>query len=131
MEKVLEREERYLVIDPSGELRWIRTSRDNMVRDFHKAIDCNWLENVYTELPGIVIIVDEVGKVKQNPQRYNPIASRLYAGREFGDFIHGPAVVASMGYVDGESDWIPCSDAQLQCVAQYLQIELPEVDGDD
>lgn len=131
MEMELEREERYLVIDPNGELRWIRTSRDNMVRDFCKAINCDWLENVYTVLPGIVIIVDEVGIVKQNPQRYNPIASRLYAGSQFVDFIFGPAVVASIGYVDGERDWIPCSAAQLQCVAQYLQIELPEVTGDE
>lgn len=131
MKMELEREDRYLVIDPIGELRWIRTSRDNMVRDFHNAIDCNWLENVYTVLPGIVIIVDEVGKVKQNPQRYNPIASRLYAGSPFGDPIVGPAVLASIGLVDGESDWVSLTNAQLQCVAQYLQIELPAVPDDD
>lgn len=116
--------ERYLVIDPDGSLRWILVDPDHILYAFRKAINCDWLENVYTVLPDIVIIVDEVGKVKQNPQRFNPVASRLYGGAPYGDFIHGPAVVAAIHYRDGESDWVPLSVPELIKLQNFLQIDL-------
>ena len=117
----------YPVIYSDGSIKWIRTNQNRMAADFRKAIDCNWLENVYTLIPGIVIIVDEVGKVKQAPQRYNPLASLLYGGAEYGDFIHGPAVVASIGLTDEGMDWIPLKGAQIHLLQNWLGIELPEV----
>lgn len=119
--------EKYLVINPSGSVKWIHTDRKHMAADFRKVIRCNWLENVYTVLPGIVIIVDEVGKVRQDPQIFNPVASRLYGGAPYGDFIHGPAVVACIGLTDEGMDWIPLQQSQLQLLQNWLQIELPEV----
>ena len=117
--------EKYLVINPSGSVKWIHTNREHLFEDFRKAIRCNWLENVYTVLPGIVIIVDEVGKVRQDPQIFNPVASRLYGGAPYGDFIHGPAVVAAIGLTDTGMDWIPLRPAQLQQLQNWLQVEIP------
>lgn len=117
---------RFLVIYPDGKLKWLDTDRKHMCDNFRKAIGCNWLENVYTVLPDIVIIVDEVGKVKQDPQPYNPVASRLYRGSLCGDFIHGPAVVAAIHHYNGESDWVPPSLHELFRLQNYLQIDLKE-----
>lgn len=121
-----QRKERFLVIYPDGSLRWILTDRRGMCEAFRKAIGCNWLENVYTVLPDIVIIVDEVGKVKQNRQRVNLVASQLYRGSLYGDMIHGPAVVAAIHLVDGESDWVPCTVPELLRVQSFLQIDLSQ-----
>ena len=118
--------DKYPVIYPDGSVMWIHTNRNRMSEDFRKAIRCNWLENVYTVLPGIVIIVDEVGKVRQDPQIFNPVASRLYGGAPYGDFIHGPAVVASIGLTDEGMDWIPLQQSQLQRLQNWLHIKLPE-----
>lgn len=121
---VLCEKESYLVIYPDGSLKWCLADPDNLCPAFHRAIGCDWLENVYTVLRDIVIIVDEVGKVKQDPQPLNPIASRLYAGSLYGDFIHGPAVVAAIHLRNGESDWVPLSLPELLKVAGFLDLDL-------
>lgn len=125
--------ERYLVIYPNGKLKWILADGNNLGPVFREAIACDWLENVYTVLPDIVIIVDEVGKVRQNPQRLNPIASRLYAGTAFGDLIVGPAVVAAIHLRDGESDWVPLTVPELIKLQNFLQIDLSKAEdaGDE
>lgn len=116
--------ERFLCIYPDGSLKWIITDYKHMCASFRKAIGCDWLENVYTVLPDTVIIVDEVGKVKQNPQSYNPVASRLYRGSDFGDPIVGPAVVAAIHHRLGESDWVPLSAHELYRVCSHLKLSL-------
>jgi len=120
--------ERYLVIYPDGSLKWILTEPDNLCPAFRKAIGCDWLENVYTILQDIVIIVDEVGKVRQNPQKLNPVVSRLYAGTPYGDPIVGPAVVAAIHLRDGESDWVPLTVPELIKLQNFLQIDLSEAE---
>lgn len=122
--------ERYLCIYPDGSLKWILVAPKNLCSAFCKAIGCDWLENVYTVLPDIVIIVDEVGKVKQNPQRLNPIASKLYAGTHYGDPIVGPAVVAAIHIRDGESDWVPLTVPELIKLQNFLQIDLSQAQED-
>lgn len=116
--------ERYLCIYPDGSLKWILADPNHLCDAFHKAISCDWLENVYTVLPDIVIIVDEVGKVRQNPQKLNPIASRLYAGTPYGDPIVGPAVVAAIHLRDGESDWVSLTVPELIKLQNFLQIDI-------
>jgi len=120
---------RFLVIYPDGKLSWVETDRVRMCSNFRKAIGCNWLENVYTVLPDIVIIVDEVGKVKQDPQPLNPIASRLYAGSMYGDYIHGPAIVAAIHMYQGEYDWVPLTVRELFKLQHFLQIDLKEANN--
>ena len=122
--------ERYLCIYPDGFLKWILADPNHLCDAFRKAIGCDWLENVYTILRDIVIIVDEVGKVKSNPQRLNPIASRLYAGTPYGDPIVGPAVVAAIHLRDGESDWVPLTVPELIKLQNFLQIDLSKAKED-
>lgn len=123
--------ERYLVIDPDSSFRWILADPDDLCSSFRKAIGCDWLENVYTVLPNICIVVDEVGKVKDDPQPLNPIASRLYAGTLYGDFIHGPAVVVKLDCFDGEYDWCPCTVPDLLKLASFLNIDLSAAAAED
>lgn len=116
----------YLVIYPSGDLSWMEVD-GSIIDALHKTIGCEWVENVRTILPDINLIVDECGKIKDPPQPHNELASRLYYGWLCGmDDICGPAVVAAIHLVDGESDWCPLSPRELYKVCKYLQIsDLP------
>ena len=119
--------EKYLKIDPSGKLSWIELDRlprhDDIycgaeaisLQDLHPIIGCSCVEQVYTIIPGVVIMVDESGKIKDPPQPINPKASRLYAGSVHGDFIHGPAVVFALRRTPpyGEYDLFPLETHQF------------------
>lgn len=113
--------ENYMVIDPDGSIRWIEIERSNMLQEFYHAIGCDSLENVRTIFPDICLIVDELGKVKTNPQPHNEVASCFYAGWLHGnDDIVGPAIVAAIHLVDGESDWVPLNELEWDIVETYL-----------
>lgn len=118
--------EKYLCIEPSGEMHWIqleRKSRDGpvydgsvgiSVRDLYPVIDCNCVEQVRTCLRDIVIMVDESGKVKLPPKPHNEVASQLYLGWHFGgDDICGTAVVFALRRTEpyGEWDLFPLSES--------------------
>lgn len=116
--------DKYLVLYPDGDIRWIHTDRDHMAAAFRDSIGCEWLENVY--LPyGFCCIVDECGKIKQNPQPLNPLASRFYPGTFCGDPLVGPVVFAQIGLVDGESDWVPLNDTQLGIIELVTGKQVP------
>lgn len=113
--------EKYMVIDPSGEIRWIEIDRLNLLEEFYEAIDCDCLENVRTIIPDVCLIVDESGRIKDPPKPHNDLASQLYLGWILGhDDIVGPAIVAAIHLVDGESDWVPLNDIELFKVQNYL-----------
>ena len=109
--------ERYLVIEPSGELRWIHTEREQLLQTFYAAIGCDCIETVGTVVPNIYMIVDESGKIKTPPQEHNERASRLYAGYmnwSRANNIAGPAILASIGIVNGEPDIVPLNELALR-----------------
>ena len=132
--------EKYLCIEPSGKLRWIdleRCPRYNCVyegeeaillSDLHPVIGCEWVELVHSVLPDIVFVVDECGKIKYPMQPLNPLASRFYAGFQFGDCIHGPAVFFSQRPLQplGELDLFPLSPAQENLISMVLGVQLPD-----
>lgn len=131
--------ERYLRIDPSGEISWISIDRvpyefdpsiEGMSLDqIHAAIGCRCIEQVRTIIPGIVILIDECGKMKTPPQAHNELASRLYMGYLCGlDDIVGPAVVAAMRPTPpiGEHDLFPLWPNELQQLSSVLGVHLPE-----
>lgn len=121
--------ENYLVLDPDNTIRWIQIDRSRMLEEFYKAIGCDCLENVRTVIPPICLIVDESGKVKDPPQEENFLASLLYLGYLRGiDDIVGPAVLAAIRLVNGESDWVPLNDDELDILRQRgYQIPDPPV----
>lgn len=117
--------EKYLRLDPSGDLSWITIDRDHFLEGLHAAIGCEWLENVRLS-GGVCAIVDEDGKIKDPPQPVNPLASLLYPGTAFGDPLCGSVIFARIDLVDGESDWCPLLPFQLSMLQSVLGIELPD-----
>ena len=126
--------ERYMVLETTGEIRWIETEREDMIQAFTEAIGCEWLENVRTVIPDVCMIVDEEGKVKAEPQELNARATGLYWGgldpikdkTEMltrllmgKDPIVGPVVFAAIHLADGEPDWVPLNELELRRLKEY------------
>lgn len=132
--------EKYLCIEPSGIVRWIELDRcarhDDIyygsegirLSDLYPVIGCSCVELVQSRLPGIVFVVDESGKVKDPMQPFNPLASRFYAGSQFGDYIHGTVVFFSLEFRRDlyEYDLFPLSPAQESMIEFILGAELPD-----
>lgn len=131
--------ERYLRLDPSGAISWISIDRvpyefDPSIEGLsldqvYAAIGCSCIEQVSTIIPGIVILIDESGKMKTPPQAHNELASRLYAGYLYGlDNIVGPAIVCAMRLTSpiGEYDLFPLYHRELSQLSSILGVHLPE-----
>ena len=133
--------EKYLRIDPSGDITWIeleRLPRHNDIycgaeaidiRDLYPVIGCSCVEMVRSIFGDIVFFVDESGKIKNPPQALNPVASRLYAGTAHGDPIVGPVVLFSLRHTEpyGEYDIFPLTDSQLSVLSLALGAALPAI----
>lgn len=119
--------EYYLVLDPDGHLHWIQVpDRRQLVASFRKAIGTEWLEHV--SLPyGLSCVVDEVGRIKDPPQPFNPLASRFYPGTPFGDPLVGPVVFCRVDLVDGEYDWTTLRDEDLARISLITGKPIPEL----
>ena len=132
--------EKHLVIYPSGKLAWaelewaprhdeVYEGRPGLdLKDLYRIIGCDCVEQVRTIIPGIVLVVDESGKIKPIPQPLNPIASKLYAGTAHGDPIVGPAVAFSLRPTEpyGEMDWFPLSASDEAKLSLFLGVQLPD-----
>lgn len=95
----------YLVIEPSGDMRWERIDHSNLLDRLHQIIGCRCIEQVNSILDGISLIVDDSGKIKSPAKAFNRTASPLYAGYIIGDdSIVGTVVLASVR-VDPESPY--------------------------
>lgn len=119
------KKERYLVIYPSGRMKWIETEHENICVAFREAIGCNSLENVRLRY-GLCCVVDECGKIQNPPQQYNPFSSAFYNGFFFGDPLVGPAVFCKIGLVDGEWDWVPLDVMDLRKIQAVTGLLIPE-----
>ena len=133
--------EKYLVIHPSGSMEWIELERkprydgvyngENVLSldDIRKIVGCDWLEQVRTVIPDVVMYIDEVGKILPQPKAHNELASRLYAGwmpERLCD-IRGTAVLFALRPCNelGEVDIYPLSRAQLRAVAWQICSPIP------
>ena len=65
---------------------------------------------------GFGCVVDECGKIKEDPQRVNPYASRMYPGTLFGDPLAGPVIFVRVGLHDGEWDWVPLEERDIHMI---------------
>lgn len=132
--------EKYLKIDPSGELSWIELERkprhDDIfcgaeslsIFDLYPVIGCSCVEMVRSRIRGVVFMVDEFGKIKTPMQPLNLLASKLYAGAPYGDMIHGPVVLFSLRPAPpiGEQDLFPLTQNELNLVSVCLGVKIPE-----
>lgn len=113
--------EKFMVIYPDGHIEWMKCEHDQLLKSCYEVIGCTCVENVRTVIPNVCLIVDESGKIKRPSQPHNDLASTFYAGWIFGDDdIVGPAVVAAIHQVDGESDWVPLNALELDLVEWHL-----------
>ncbi len=91
---------------PKGSKKWLEA--------VYKELDCRWIETAPTVLRGIVLVVDEEGKMKDGWEtRMNTIATRLY-GNPF-DEITGDAILCR---VDGD-DLAPLTDEQATYILDH------------
>lgn len=120
--------DKYLVIHPSGALTWEEVSRELLVDKFHEIIGCSCVEQVYTVVRGMVIFVDESGKIKTPQQPHNELASRLYAGYGYGDNIVGPAIVCGLHRVPPymDQDVCPPDEQHLAILSLMFGKEIPD-----
>lgn len=120
--------EQYLVIEPSGEVRWEEIRREALLDRLHEIIDCDCVEQVRTIIPDLVLIVDESGRVKTPPKEHNELCSWLYMGWIVGvDDIVGTAVLATLKPVGPyhELDWFTITDRQKAFLLS-LGFEIPD-----
>lgn len=137
--------EKYLCIDPSGELRWIHLERKPRygpvyngaeaisLKDIYPILDCTLCEQVHTCIRGVVLIIDECGRIKDPPKPHNEVASQLYNGWHYaGVDIRGSAVVCALHPVppDGELDLVPLSESQEFVLSSFIG-ELPSKEGSE
>lgn len=128
--------EKYLRIDPSGEIAWVDIDRvpytwtdgsGPSLNQIYSYIGCTCIEQVRTVIPDVVILVDESGKLKDPPQALNILASRLYRGSLYGDPIVGPVIVAALRRCGplNELDLFPLERVDLAKLSLFLGVELP------
>lgn len=125
---------KHLVIYPSGKMEWVELRRERKYDDIYcgnyaydlneiyRIIGADFFEQVSLQLPGIVILIDECGKIKYPPQAHNELASRLYGGYQFGDDIVGPAIFFKC---IGPNIY-PLDSADEARLSLFLGVKLPE-----
>lgn len=112
--------DKYLVVYPSGELRWVEIPETDRIHRMHEVIGCSCVEQVRTVFPDICLVIDESGKIKSPPQEHNELASSLYHGYLVGaDDIVGPAILVGLHRVGPyhELDWCPLNEQQLSLLS--------------
>ena len=103
-----------------------------LLSDLYPVIGCSCIETVAVG-HGLVLLVDESGKIKDPPQPLNPFASRFYRGSMFGDFIHGTVVFCNLAMIPGdyEFDLYPLTSDQLSLVELVLGVQAPDIHSGD
>lgn len=125
---------KHLLIHPSGQMEWVELHRERRydviycgdyaydLHEIYRVLGIEFFEQVSLKLPGIVILIDEIGKVRTPPQEHNELASRLYGGYQFGDDIVGPALFFRRVGPD-IAPLLPSDEARLSL---FLGVKLPE-----
>ena len=86
------KKEQYILIKTNGEISTVAISDCQLLDKCYELLDCSCIEIVRIS-HDITYIVDESGKIKENPKEVNPICSALYAGTVYGDPIVGDVLV--------------------------------------
>lgn len=102
--------EKYILIpaDESVKPYYVEIDRSGLMILFMSFLTAIIFESVYCHI-GYVLLVDEVGKLKDPPKPVNFRASGFYPGSMYGDPIVGDVIVCTEGMRDGEPDFVPLS----------------------
>lgn len=84
----------------------------------YKAIECDCIETVPTVISGLILIIDESGKLKDGWEtRYNTLATVLYGRYGLVDPITGNAILAR---VQGD-EIVPLTPSDIERVTRLTQ----------
>lgn len=94
--------EGFLVVPVSGDPYVLQLEdHDDLLDQAHLIIGCSGVEFVHCG--PFIILVDDVGALDP-PKPVNDVASILYPGSDYGDMIHGVAIIGKQGFYAGEPD---------------------------
>lgn len=87
----------------------VELSENDFLKDCYRALNCQWIEVVNTLLPGIVLIIDENGKLKDGwRSRFNYVATQIYGSP--WDCIVGDAILARRS----DADLVPLTENDIK-----------------
>lgn len=97
----------------TGQVIDLPTTHTAMARQ----IDSRYIERVRTPLPGIVMVVDEEGALREDRGLNIAVTGHLYPGRIFGSVL-----IVGEAMTPGGLDFVDLTDEQLRQVCEYLGI---------
>lgn len=83
-----------------------------------RQIGSRYIERVRTPLPGVVMVVDEEGALREDRGLNIAVTGRLYPGRIFGSVL----IVGEAMTPDGGLGFVDLTDEQVRQVCKYLGI---------
>ena len=93
----------YIYITTNGDISIVDIPSEELSRRVHELIDCELFEIVSLPNYGdLLMIVDETGKL--TGKRCNPVASAVYPGTAYGDYIVGDVLIGKVCLKDGTYD---------------------------
>lgn len=88
----------FIPADCARSCEWITQNDGERVNGMiHRYINCDLFEIVHFPIGNLILIVDECGKLK--PHDVNQLASKLYPGTPYGDYIAGDVIIGRIGLV--------------------------------
>lgn len=90
---------------------------DDLLDQAYEIIGCRGVDFVYCGL--YIMLVDDEGAICNPPKPVNDVASTLYPGSDFGDMIHGTAIIGKRGFYDGEPDIVGLAPADQNMLLAF------------
>lgn len=98
---------------PTFEPVEIPTESNGFLKACYRAIGCDYIEVTPTCIRGLVLIVDEEGKLKDNWQ-VNQVATAIHA--RYGDPIAGDAILAR----EDDADLLPPTEKDMERLRAFF-----------
>lgn len=109
----------YLYVKVDGSVSRVEVPNESFNCSVHKLIDCSIYELV--RVPGgFYLVVDENGKIYEQPKPVNIKASMLYPGTPHGDPIVGDVLIGRLGKVNGEPDMVGLVDEEFELLEKFF-----------
>lgn len=117
----IEHSETFLLLKANGKHSRVNIPYPEFCENAYKLVDCESFELVSIR-EKFYFVVDELGKVRENPKPVNPKASLFYPGSLHGDMIVGDVLIGKHGYVDGEADIVGLSEDELKYFESFFEV---------
>lgn len=112
--------ETYLYVKADGSVSRVIVPYESFNDSVHELVSCSIYELV--RVPGgFTLVVDENGKIYEEPKPVNYKASMLYPGTPHGDAIVGDVLIGRIDLVNGEPDMVGLSEIELSFLEKYFQ----------